>query len=146
MANTPSAGPAYKNGALKYKDDPEAAERLAQKILAGGAGVWGQILMPPHPLHSIERIRQTVSWVLALKNDPASPPKTGLRGAFTELRSGSPTGSLLAILEVKPTGEGEFLELPATLANATGLTDVCVVAHCPDPATVLGLNWIEFQP
>jgi cytochrome c551/c552 len=39
MAETPSAGPAYKSGALKYKDDPEAAERLAQKILAGGAGV-----------------------------------------------------------------------------------------------------------
>jgi hypothetical protein len=102
--------------------------------------------MPPHPQHSIERIRQTVSWVLALKNDPASLPKTGSSGAFTAPRSGSPTGSLLATLEVKPTGEGEFLELPATLANATGLTDVCVVAHCPDPATVLGLNWIEFQP
>jgi hypothetical protein len=67
-------------------------------------------------------------------------------GGMFELRSGSPTGSLLATLEVKPTGEGEFLEVPATLANATGLTDVCLVAHCKDPAGVLGLNWVEFQP
>jgi len=68
------------------------------------------------------------------------------KGGQLELRSGSPTGTLLASVEVKPTGEGEFLELSAPLSNATGLTDVCVVARCEDPATVLGLNWIEFQP
>jgi hypothetical protein len=36
--------------------------------------------------------------------------------------------------------------LPATLTNANGLTDLCVVARCADKNTELGLNWIEFQP
>jgi len=68
------------------------------------------------------------------------------KGGKLELRRGSPTGTLLASVEVKPTGEGEFLELPATMKNVNGLTDLCVVARCADKNTVLGLNWIEFQP
>jgi cytochrome c len=256
MADTPSAGPPYKTIALRYKDDPAAAERLAQKVLSGGAGVWGQLPMPPHPQHSIEELRRMVAWVLSLKDDAASPPQSGDGGIFTapkkpemgtrvdegvliltaaytddgkqatmprlrgegtvvlhsrrkkaalfdenhgmayvehaygekaivghfkdgthilwrdlnltgiskitvragcfdtkggtlELRSGSPTGPVLASVEVKPSGQadsGEFLSLPATLTNANGLTDVCVVARCADKNTELGLNWIEFQP
>ena len=256
MADTPSAGPPYKTVALKYKDDPAAAEHLAQKVLSGGSGAWGQLPMPPHPQHSIDQIRHMVAWVLSLKDDPASLPQSGADGIFTaptkpaagtrvdegvllltaaytddgkqatmprlrgegsvvlhsrrkkaalfdenhgmayvehaygekaivghfkdgahilwrdlnltgisrltvragcfdtkggtlELRRGSPTGPLLASVEVKPSGqadEGEFLSLPATLTNAHGLTDLCVVARCADKNTELGLNWIEFQP
>jgi hypothetical protein len=65
------------------------------------------------------------------------------------LPPGSPTGPVLASVEVKPSGQadsGEFLSIPATLNNANGLTDVCVVARCADKNTELGLNWIEFQP
>jgi hypothetical protein len=56
---------------------------------------------------------------------------------------------LLASVEVKPSGQadsGEFPSIPATLKNANGLTDVCVVARCADKSTELGLNWIEFKP
>jgi cytochrome c len=42
-------GPSYKDVAAKYKADPGAAAKLAKKIKAGGAGVWGPIPMPPHP-------------------------------------------------------------------------------------------------
>jgi hypothetical protein len=65
------------------------------------------------------------------------------------LPPGSPTGPVLAGVDVKPSGQadsGEFLSIPATLTNANGLTDVCVVARCADKTTELGLNWIEFQP
>ncbi len=70
-------------------------------------------------------------------------------GGALELRRGSPSGALLARVDVPPIGAGdgnEFVSLPATLTNATGLTDVCVVARCADRNTVLGLNWIEFHP
>jgi hypothetical protein len=97
---------------------PGGRRTIDAKILAGGAGVWGQILMPPHPLHSIERIRQTVSWVLALKNDPASPAKTGSSIAAHErkriraqwgLRNGDRHFSGRAFRDV----EGVFSDLPA---------------------------------
>lgn len=42
-------GPSYKDIAARYKADGGAAEKLARKIKAGGAGVWGQVPMPPHP-------------------------------------------------------------------------------------------------
>jgi cytochrome c len=63
-----------------------------------------------------------------------------------ELRDGSNKGNLLASIQVSPTGEGEFIEIPAKLNQATGLTDVCVVGRFDNPAgQVLGLNWIKFQ-
>ena len=256
MADTASAGPSYKAVALKYKDDPGAADRLAQKILSGGSGAWGLLPMPPHPQHSLDQTRRMAAWVLSLKDDPSSPPLSGASGSYVapkqpadgavvnegvlilaaaytddgkngtmprlrgegsvvlhsrrkkaalydenhgmayiehaygekaivghfkdgthilwrdlnlsgisrltvragsfdtksgtlELRRGSPSGPLLARVDVPPIGAGdnnEFLSLPATLMNATGLTDVCVVARCADKSTVLGLNWIEFHP
>ena len=256
MADTASAGPSYKAVALKYKDDPGAADRLAQKILSGGSGAWGLLPMPPHPQHSLDQTRRMAAWVLSLKDDPSSPPQSGASGSYVapkqpadgavvnegvliltaaytddgkngtmprlrgegsvvlhsrrkkaalydenhgmayiehaygekaivghfkdgthilwrdlnltgisrltvragsfdtksgtlELRRGSPSGPLLARVDVPPIGAGdnnEFLSLPATLMNATGLTDVCVVARCADKSTVLGLNWIEFHP
>ena len=71
------------------------------------------------------------------------------KGGTLEIRRGSPTGPLLARVDVPPIGAGdgnEFLSLPATLINANDLTDVCVIARCADKSTVLGLNWIEFHP
>jgi hypothetical protein len=44
---------------------------------------------------------------------------------------------------VKPSDQadlGEFLCIPATLTNATGFTNVFVVARCADKNTELGLN------
>ncbi len=61
-----SIGPSYESVAEKYAEDPEALERLAQKILKGGAGVWGVVPMAPHPQHSIEEARSMVESILSL--------------------------------------------------------------------------------
>src|SRR5882672_9194083 len=42
-------GPSYKEVAAKYRGDPSAAAKLADKVKKGGQGVWGQIPMPPNP-------------------------------------------------------------------------------------------------
>lgn len=42
-----SVGPQYLNVALKYRDTPDALDRLKAKVKAGGSGVWGQVPMPP---------------------------------------------------------------------------------------------------
>lgn len=65
-----SVGPAYKEVAAKYKDDPKAAEALAAKIKAGSKGVWGDAaasVMPPNPTVSDEDMKTIVSWILSLK-------------------------------------------------------------------------------
>lgn len=60
-------GPAYQDVAAKYKDDKGAAERLAQKVKAGGTGVWGQVPMPPNAAVSDDDIKSLVAWILSLK-------------------------------------------------------------------------------
>ena len=39
-------GPAYKDVAKKYAGQKDAADKLASKIMKGGAGVWGVVPMP----------------------------------------------------------------------------------------------------
>jgi len=60
-------GPAYKDIAKKYAGDAKAPEMLAKKVKAGGAGVWGDVPMPPNAAVSEDDIKKIVAWVLSLK-------------------------------------------------------------------------------
>jgi cytochrome c len=59
-------GPGFKDIAKKYAGDKSAPEKLAQKIKAGGSGVWGPIPMPPNNVPDAE-VTELVAWVLNLK-------------------------------------------------------------------------------
>jgi len=41
-------GPSYKEVAEKYENTPENVEMLAEKIIKGSSGVWGDVPMPAH--------------------------------------------------------------------------------------------------
>ena len=60
-------GPAYKEVAAKYKGDKSAEDKLAQKVMKGGSGVWGQIPMPANPQVSAAEAKTLVKWILSLK-------------------------------------------------------------------------------
>ena len=60
-------GPALKDVAAKYNGDATAMDKLAKKIKAGGAGVWGQIPMPPQPQVSDENAMKLAEYILAIK-------------------------------------------------------------------------------
>ncbi len=60
-------GPSYKDIAAKYSADATAAEKLAKKIREGGAGVWGQMPMPPQPQLSDADALTLARYVLAIK-------------------------------------------------------------------------------
>lgn len=60
-------GPAYKDVATKYKGDAGAETKLISKIKKGGAGVWGQIPMPPNATVPDADVKTLVNWVLSLK-------------------------------------------------------------------------------
>ena len=59
-------GPTYKDVAAKYKGDAKAPAMLAEKIKAGGKGVWGQIPMPPNNV-TPEEAAKLAAWVLSQK-------------------------------------------------------------------------------
>jgi len=58
-------GPSYKDVAAKYKGDAGAADRLAEKVISGGKGVWGPIPMPPNKV-TPEESKMLVEWVLSI--------------------------------------------------------------------------------
>jgi len=60
-------GPAYKDVAAKYAGQPDAEAKLIQKVKNGGAGVWGQVPMPPNTQVKDEDIKTLVDWILSLK-------------------------------------------------------------------------------
>jgi len=60
-------GPAFKDVATRYAGQKDAAARLAEKIVRGGAGAWGVVPMPANPKVKPEEARQLAAWVLTLK-------------------------------------------------------------------------------
>lgn len=60
-------GPAFKDVAAKYKGDKSAADKLAAKVMKGGAGVWGPVPMPANPQVNDAEAHKLVAWVLSQK-------------------------------------------------------------------------------
>ena len=60
-------GPAFKDVAAKYAGQKDAADKLAQKVIKGGVGVWGQIPMPANAQVNDAEAKKLVAWILTLK-------------------------------------------------------------------------------
>lgn len=60
-------GPSYKEVAAKYAGQKDAATKLADKIMKGGTGVWGQVPMPANPQVNAEEAKTLATWVLTIK-------------------------------------------------------------------------------
>ncbi|MCV2355724.1 c-type cytochrome [Paucibacter sp. B2R-40] len=60
-------GPAYKDVAAKYAKDKDAVAKLADKIVKGGAGVWGPVPMPANGQVSPAEAKVLAAWVLTAK-------------------------------------------------------------------------------
>lgn len=58
-------GPSYQEIAAKYTDAD--VDKLAQKIIDGGKGVWGEVPMTPHAGMSKENAQKMVQYILSLK-------------------------------------------------------------------------------
>lgn len=60
-------GPAYKDVAAKYAGQKDAEDKLTQKVLKGGSGVWGVVPMPANAQVNEAEARTLVKWVLSQK-------------------------------------------------------------------------------
>ncbi|KQY80152.1 MULTISPECIES: c-type cytochrome [Roseateles] len=60
-------GPAYKDVAAKYAKDKDAVKKLSEKIVKGGAGVWGPVPMPANTQVSPAEAETLAKWVLTVK-------------------------------------------------------------------------------
>lgn len=67
--NETLTGPAYSEVANKYAANTSdtVINYLAEKIISGGKGVWGETFMTPHPGVSKEDAEAMVKYILLLK-------------------------------------------------------------------------------
>lgn len=62
-------GPAHAEVAKKYEFTDANVKMLAKKIIEGGSGVWGEIMMNPHPNVSQEDAEKMAMYVLSLDGE-----------------------------------------------------------------------------
>ncbi|WP_240975436.1 DUF7133 domain-containing protein [Chitinophaga fulva] len=59
-------GPSFKAIAQKYPHTEASVNKLANKVIAGGVGNWGQVPMTPHPALSVTDAQKIVRYILSL--------------------------------------------------------------------------------
>jgi cytochrome c len=60
-------GPSYKDVAAKYANQKDAVDKLAEKVVKGGSGVWGPVPMPANAQVTPAEAKTLVAWVLSQK-------------------------------------------------------------------------------
>lgn len=60
-------GPSYQDIAAKYENNTKNVEMLAEKIIKGSSGVWGNIPMTPHANVSKADAESMVKFIMTLK-------------------------------------------------------------------------------
>lgn len=83
MPNKRSVGPSYLEVAQKYKGKSGAVETLAQKVIKGGSGVWGDHAMSAHPQLSVTDARSIVEYIMSTGDKKPAVKSMPLKGAYT---------------------------------------------------------------
>lgn len=68
-----STGPAYVEIARKYAGDKGAEAYLAERIVQGGGGVWGERAMAAHPDLAVSQAGQMARYILSLNGEAVTP-------------------------------------------------------------------------
>lgn len=63
-----SIGPPFKAVARRYPSNDVYINMLAQKVLVGGTGAWGQAVMPSHKDIPLDHAKKMVSYILSLQD------------------------------------------------------------------------------
>lgn len=110
-----SIGPSYLAIAEKYRGDYGAPTYLAQKVIRGGNGVWGEKLMAAHPQHTEEETLKMVNYILSLGQETTN--KYGLSGTLQldQHEASNPEGKY--VLSVRYTDKGTGKLDPATASK-----------------------------
>jgi len=101
---TKSRGPSFTMLAEKYKPDTGTLDYLAGKIRGGSTGVWGQEVMPAHPLVSPHEARTIAEFLLNVNDTRFS--SLPLQGSFTPTIPEGDTGRGALVLRAVYSDQG----------------------------------------
>src|SRR6056297_2336568 len=106
-----SIGPNYLEVSEKYKDDRRATNYLMAKIIGGGSGVWGEVVMPAHPNVSQMEARQITQYIQSLTGGDNKKPSLPLTGT---VRPEAKENGEVFLLTASYTDQGTADALPLT--------------------------------
>ncbi len=93
-----SIGPNFKEIAAKYKNDANAVDYLANKVINGGSGVWGEVAMAAHPQLTKDDAANIVKYILSLGNEGQAKPMLPVAGSYTtKIEKGTPQDGVVMI-------------------------------------------------
>ena len=82
MMDKTSVGPSFLDIASRYKDDANAVPKLAEKVMSGGSGVWGEHVMAAHPNLSRIDAERMVKYIMKVSRAQAVEKPLPLKGAY----------------------------------------------------------------
>ncbi|GLU44341.1 hypothetical protein Musp01_19650 [Muricauda sp. NBRC 101325] len=100
-----SIGPNYYAVSEKYKGDRRSTNYLMAKILAGGSGVWGEVVMPAHPNVTQMEARQIVQYIQSLTGGNRAPSLPMVGSVTPEAKENGEVFLLTASYTDEGTGE-----------------------------------------
>lgn len=103
-------GPSFADIAAKYRDDAEAPAKLAQKIITGGAGAWGEVAMPPNATINEAEAGTILKYILSLGG--STDDKLALAGEYLAAIPSGDDGTGKLILRASYLDNGEEIAPP----------------------------------
>ncbi|MDQ6902395.1 MAG: PKD domain-containing protein, partial [Bacteroidota bacterium] len=116
-----SIGPAFTMVAKRYQKDPKAPAYLAQKIISGGSGKWGEVAMAAHPNLKVDDAQQIVAWVLSLANEAKKEKSLPPNGAVNATLNKPVKSNGLLYISASYTDKGGNNIKPLSGSNAVVL-------------------------
>ncbi len=111
-----SRGPSFVQLSEKYKPDAATLKQLAGKIRGGGTGVWGQEVMPAHPLMTMQQAQTIAEYMLSVNDKRLS--SLPLQGTYTPTLPEGDSGRGSLVVRAIYSDKGAA-DLPALTTEAT---------------------------
>lgn len=138
-----SIGPSFKMVAAKYKDDAKSKTYLANKIVKGGSGVWGEVAMAAHPNLKQDELDMIVEYILSVdKKKTASLPASG---TITPTEQDMGPGNLMQITATYTDKGGPGIK-PLSTTNTTTLRSALIIMPTSTAASSVDVKgWREHR-
>ncbi len=135
-----SIGPKYTDVAMKYAGESDAKNYLQKKIVSGGGGVWGEVVMPAHPSVTPDETRQIVEYIMALADDSGKEKSLPASGIIVP----SPKqGDNVLVLTASYTDNGATGTIPLTGVKSVALQGSTV--SFSDKTKADGFTTVQFK-
>lgn len=109
-----SIGPSYMEVATKYQNDPKGQAAIAERIINGSVGLWGEHAMSAHPNLSEQDAQLMVDYIMTLDDAQTATKAIPLSGTYVTETPKGQNGNGGYLLRVAYTDKGAGKLKPLT--------------------------------